>query len=134
MYNIDDLSCNMEVTIEKRKQFIGKAENIIEGQTIKLQTWYDSLDIQKLITNMKGFYSNIAEKHAEKYSNGFGHEEQDYLKEFALSLMNKFLYAPISFIKKESLPDATNYELKISDIAQKMLMRDYPLKNEGSEK
>jgi len=122
LYNIDDLNCRIETSVEKRKQFIPQATEIVDSFTEKFKNWYSSLDAAQMISTLTESYSAIAKEQARRYCKDFGQENLAQLEAFALSLTKKILHGPIRYLRTKEGGSVTSEDLGRCDIVRKMLI------------
>ena len=101
LYDIDDLSGVIEENKELRNKEAVKARRIVEEAVITFFNWYDSLDINKIISDLKSKLEAIGEAELKRTlpSLDISDKEREALSVMTASFINKVLYDPILFLK-----------------------------------
>ncbi|MBW1615127.1 MAG: glutamyl-tRNA reductase [Deltaproteobacteria bacterium] len=102
LYDIDDLRGVIKENKNLRNKEAVKAERIVEEAVITYLNWYESLDINQVISSLKSKLDGIGEAELKKTLSSLKHlSEQDIkaLSVMTASFINKVLYDPILFLK-----------------------------------
>jgi glutamyl-tRNA reductase len=122
LFNIDDLTEQINRNKEKRNREIPKAQAIVTEFTDKFMQWYDSLNLIPTITQLTQQSLNLARIEAERYAKDFGNASNDKLQLFAESLVKKVLHGPISFLKNGADEEPSTEQLRAVDLINKMFL------------
>ncbi len=102
LYNIDDLKQIVSKSNESLQKEMVKAEEILDEELLKFQTWKDSLQvipiIKALTFRMEEFKSKETEKVFQKFPN-LSEQEREAIENLAHSLINKILHRPLVQLK-----------------------------------
>ena len=102
LYDIDDLQEVIKENKELRNKEAVKAQRIVEEAVITFLNWYESLDINHVISALKSKLETIGEAELKKTLSSLKHLSQkdaEALSVMTASFINKILYDPILFLK-----------------------------------
>ncbi|MBW1650338.1 MAG: glutamyl-tRNA reductase [Deltaproteobacteria bacterium] len=102
LYDIDDLRGVIEGNKELRSKEAVKAERIVEEAVITFLNWYESLDINQVISALKSKLDAIGDAELKKTLASLKHlssKDIEALSVMTASFINKVLYDPILFLK-----------------------------------
>ncbi len=102
LYDIDDLRGVIEENKDLRNKEAVKAERIVEEAVIIFLKWYESLDINQVISALKSKLDGIGEAELKKTLASLKHLSEQDIKALSVmtsSFVNKVLYDPILFLK-----------------------------------
>lgn len=104
VYNIDDLKEVVEENFQERKKEALRAKVIIEEEVFKFKKWLKQMElhptIKALSEKMEQLRKNELAKTLKKLKN-LSEEEKQHLEVLTQSLVQKIIYYPIKFIKKD---------------------------------
>lgn len=99
LFTIDDLKNVVNENVTLRKDASRQAMAIIEDEAVRVEGWFQGLDIVPTIRNLRDKYQSIAEKEIEKWATGQSEETRRQLESLGRSLLNKFLHHPTTRLK-----------------------------------
>jgi glutamyl-tRNA reductase len=120
LYNIDDLSRQIDENRQKRNSEIPKAQAIVDEFVAAFSQWYESLDLVPAISKLTQMGVDLARSEARRYAGDFGNGNGEKLQSFAESLVKKILHGPIRFIKDGGEPGPD--QLQAIDLVNKMFL------------
>ncbi|RLG11691.1 glutamyl-tRNA reductase [Candidatus Pacearchaeota archaeon] len=103
LYDIDDLKSVVEESLKERKKEALRAKVIIEEEVLKFQKWFNALDYHSTIKSLAQKLETLRQKELQKTLKKLKHlslEERQAIDILTRSLVQKFLYYPIRFVKK----------------------------------
>jgi glutamyl-tRNA reductase len=113
LYDIDDLRGVIKENKNLRNKEAVKAERIVEEAVIIFLKWYESLDINQVISSLKSKLDGIGEAELKKTLSSLKHLSEQDIKALSVmtsSFVNKVLYDPILFLKSAGCKkDKTTY-------------------------
>ncbi|QER41231.1 glutamyl-tRNA reductase [Thermodesulfobacterium sp. TA1] len=104
VYNIDDLKEVVEENFQERKKEALRAKVIIEEEVFKFKKWLKEIDFHPTIRALSQKFEQIKQKELAKTLKklkNLSEEEKRHLEVLTQSLVQKILYYPINFIKKD---------------------------------
>lgn len=108
LYDIDDLSAVASENAERRQSERARAEAIVGEEQQRFDGWFTALravpTIQHLRTRAEAMREGEVERALAK--NLFDESQRDALEQLTRALMNKFLHAPVSRLRRESDAEA----------------------------
>lgn len=122
LYNIDDLSEEVERNKRERKAEIPKARRIVAGFVDNFSKWHESLNFVPVISRLTHKGMELAAGEAARYAKNFGSSDRDKLKLFAESLVRKILHGPISLLKSVGDGEPGPEQLRAADLINKMFL------------
>ncbi len=99
LYDIDALESIADQNRARRRREIPKVEGIVMEEADRYVAWYESLDMVPVIRALRGRFQEIAEKEMERQVKNFDPADQEALKEYTRSLLNKLLHQPTTLIR-----------------------------------
>jgi glutamyl-tRNA reductase len=116
IYVIDDLKNIANDNIDKRKNELNIANNIINVYVDKFYSWISSLDVNPIIKEMRSKAQNICLEELDKaIKKGFvSKENEENVKKLLHNVFNKFLHSPTILLKQ--LPDKEHSDTLIESI------------------
>ncbi len=99
LFTIDDLKNVVNENVSLRKGASQKAMDIIEDEAVKVEGWFQSLDIVPTIRILRDKYNSIAEREIAKWAAGQPEVTRKQLESLGRSLLNKFLHEPTTKLK-----------------------------------
>jgi len=99
LYDIDALESIADQNRIRRRREIPKVEGIVMEEADRFVAWYESLDMVPVIRALRGRFQEIAEKEMERQVKNFDPADQEALKEYTRSLLNKLLHQPTTLIR-----------------------------------
>ncbi len=106
LYNIDDLKSVAEENLQSRSSEAEKAEEMVRVEAETFVRWMESLEQVPTITALRQRFEEIRRKEIEK---SLGRNLKDLseaqraaLEDMTTAMINKFLHAPISQLKRNS--------------------------------
>lgn len=122
LVNIDNLDERISSNKHKRKTEIPKAQKIVDEFTEKFASWYESLGIVPVISQLHQKSVELARNEARRYAKEFGEENSEKLERFAKSLVKKILHDPINILKGNGDEELTDERLEAADWIQKIFL------------
>jgi glutamyl-tRNA reductase len=117
LYDIDDLQGIVTHNIAERKQEGVRAERIVQEECIKFSSWLSGLEVVPTIVTLRKKMDDIMEaewKRAESSLQGLTDEQRRAVERLTISIMNKVLHDPITFLKESA--NGEHQESKIDRI------------------
>jgi glutamyl-tRNA reductase len=107
-YDIDDLSSIASENAERRQSERARAEAIVAEEQQRFDGWFTALRAVPTIQHLRARSEEMRESEVERaIAKGLFHESQrDALEQLTRGLMNKFLHAPMSRLRRESEAEA----------------------------
>ncbi len=99
LFTIDDLKNAVSENVELRRQEARKAQDIVEEEAAKVESWARGLDIVPVLRNLREKYQAIADREIEKWAAGQPQELRSQLEALGRGLLNKFLHDPTTRLK-----------------------------------
>ena len=99
LYNIDDLNMLVTRNIERRREEIPRAEDIIEDEVEQFGKWLDSLQVAPTIKLLQQHFEQLQQTQVLRYGRKFASSEQKELEEFSRGLCSKILHKPIALLR-----------------------------------
>jgi glutamyl-tRNA reductase len=130
LYNIDDLKEVVEVNLQRRQLEAVKAERLVAEETLKFQSWLETLEVFPTIIALKGKAENICQAELKKTLPQLGPltvEQRQALEVLTGSITQKLLHDPIIFLKRNPRMSRFRQEL---DLVRRLFNLD-PDRQEG---
>jgi len=106
LYNIDDLKSVAEENLQGRSSEAEKAEEMVRVEAETFVRWMESLEQVPTITALRQRFEEIRRKEIEKSLGGnlkdLSETQRAALEDMTTAMINKFLHAPISQLKRNS--------------------------------
>lgn len=99
LFTIDDLKSVVSENVALRKESSRKALEIVEEEAVKVEGWFQGLDIVPVIKGMREKYHDLAAREIEKWAAGQPPEVRRQLEALGNGLLNKFLHGPTTRLK-----------------------------------
>lgn len=126
LYNIDDLKQVAQKNLKGRTEEVGKAEEIVDGEVAAFLRWLESQGQVPTIVALRQRLEEIRQRELEKSLStslkGLPEKERRALEDMTAAMINKFLHAPITRIKKQS--DDSEEELYIEALKRLFDLED----------
>lgn len=100
LFTIDDLKAAVEENAVQRREAARAAEAIVEEEAARLAEWVRTLDVVPTLKTMRERYREIAEREIARHSAGLPPEMRERMAALGHGLLNKFLHAPTTGLKK----------------------------------
>lgn len=100
LFSIDDLKNAVSGNLESRRREAQKAQGIVEEEAARVEAWVRGLDIVPVLRNLREKYQAIADREIEKWAAGQPIELRSQLESLSRGLLNKFLHAPTTRLKR----------------------------------
>lgn len=100
LFTIDDLKAAVEENAVQRREAARAAEAIVEEEAARLAAWVRTLDVVPTLRAMRERYRDIAEREIARHSAGLPPEMRERMAALGHGLLNKFLHAPTTGLKK----------------------------------
>ena len=108
LYNIDDLKSVAEENLQERAHEAEKGEEIVREEVGRFLAWIDSLEQVPTIAALRQKLDDIRERELQKSLSGglrdLSEKQREALEAMTVAMINKFLYGPISLLKKNPQP------------------------------
>jgi len=124
LYNIDDLTANVESNQMLRSERCEQARVIVADFVDKFIGWYESLDVVPVISELLEQGKAMAREEARRYASGFGKANSKRLEVFAESLVQKILHGPVDFLKAGGEGEPSEEQLRAAEMIQKIFSLD----------
>jgi glutamyl-tRNA reductase len=99
VYNIDDLESLAKEKIERRMREVPRVEKIILDETTQFIKWYDSINAQNTITDLRMKLESLQNETLEKWSGKLNPQEMKAVERVTGELLNKILHLPSQSLK-----------------------------------
>lgn len=100
LFTIDDLRNAVEENTALRREAARAAEAIVEEEAGRVAAWSRSLGVVPVLKALRARYAEVAAREVARHASGLSPEERTRLEEFGRALMNKFLHAPTTGLKR----------------------------------
>jgi glutamyl-tRNA reductase len=97
LYNLDDLQAVVSANVERRRDELPTAEQLIDGEVERFWSWVAGLAAVPVLSEMRARMEHLRERELEAVMKRLRHlppEEQAAVEAFSRALMNKFLHEP----------------------------------------
>jgi glutamyl-tRNA reductase len=97
LYDLDDLRAVVAASIERRREQLPSAEQLIEGEVEKYWQWLAGLAAVPVVTEVRSAMDRLREAELAAALRKLGPltaEQRDAVEHFSRALMNKFLHEP----------------------------------------
>ena len=124
LYDIDNLKDVVDVNKSERQIEAGKAERIVEEETVKFLQWLEGMEITPTIKDVRQKIEVIRQAEVEKTLAGLADlspKQKKSVEAMSCAITNKILHNPLLFLKSESL--AFDKQRKI-DIVRRVFCLD----------
>jgi len=122
LYDIDDLDEQIIENEKNRQGETNKAQQIIAEFTNEFASWYNSLNLVPVISQLTQRGLELARSEARRYAKDFGDDDSEKLQCFAESLVKKVLHGPINFLKNGGEQQPNAEQLQAADLINKMFL------------
>ncbi|MCH7801547.1 MAG: glutamyl-tRNA reductase [Chloroflexi bacterium] len=105
LFNIDDLSAIAEDNMRDRSRAAAEAEAIVEEEVQRFMRWWDSLDAEPMVRELRIQAEAIRQQElakALKRLKGLDENQQAVLQAMTRSIVNRVLHDPTMFLKHEA--------------------------------
>lgn len=106
LFNIDQLKTQVETNLEQRCSEINKVREIINHEVTQFLTWYQSLEVKPVISELRHRAEEIREQELQRALNRFGpglsEREVQVVSDLTRRIVNKMLHQPIVCLKEEA--------------------------------
>lgn len=105
LYDIDNLSDVVDVNKAEREKEAGKAERIVEEETLKFMEWLEGMEVTPTIVDIRQKIDAIRQAEIDKTMAGLGELSSKQIKSIeamATAITNKILHNPILFLKSDT--------------------------------
>jgi glutamyl-tRNA reductase len=105
LYNIDDLECVVQASLEERRCEVPKVEFIVAEQQRKFVTWFHSLDVVPTIVELRGQVECVRQAELERALrrlDNLSDRERDIIQAMTKRVVNKILHQPIVRLKERA--------------------------------
>jgi glutamyl-tRNA reductase len=117
LYNIDDLQEVVEQGWQRRQQEAARAERLVTAETLKFQSWLQTMEVYPTIIALKEKAAAICETELKKTLSHLGpvsDEQRQSLEVLLNSVTQKLLHDPFIFLKREhSMQKSPHQELNL---------------------
>jgi glutamyl-tRNA reductase len=113
LYDIDDLEGVVVANKSKRALEARKAETIIEAEQAAFSSWLQQQEVTPTIISLKEKAESIRRQELEKTLSRWrplDHTEQERLESLTVSIVNKLLHDPITYLKNEGTKNGASIE------------------------
>lgn len=100
LFTIDDLKAAVEENEGQRREAARAAERIIEEEAARLAAWARGLDVVPTLKVLRERYRDIAAREVARHAAGLPPEMRERLEALGHGLLNKFLHAPTTGLKR----------------------------------
>ncbi len=116
LYDIDNLKDVVDVNKSERQNEAGKAERIVEEETLKFMQWLDGMEVTPTIVEMRQKIDDIRQAEIDKTMAGLGElssKQKRSIEAMAGAITNKILHNPILFLKSDTASVDQQMKLQI---------------------
>ena len=99
LYDIDHLEDVISKNLEKRKDEILSAEQIIQEHSRKFISWFKSLEVKPTISLLTQYYEKIRLEELHRYEHKVSEDEKNAMSKLSKGLVRKLLHYPITHLK-----------------------------------
>ena len=99
LFDLDHLENVIAENLEKRKQELSAAEEIVQKYAAKFQGWLKSLEVKPTISLLTRYYEKVRNEEIERYRHKITSSELDILSQLSKGLVRKLLHYPINHLK-----------------------------------
>jgi glutamyl-tRNA reductase len=100
LFTIDDLKAAVEENAGQRREAARAAEVIIEEEAARLAAWTRTLEVVPTLKTLRERYREIADREVARHTAGLPPEMRERLEALGHGLLNKFLHAPTTGLKR----------------------------------
>lgn len=104
-YDIDDLETRLNGSLAERRAEVPRVEAIVAEETADFMTWFDSLDLKPVITELRAKADVIRRAEIERTLRHLSHlsdADRQHIEVLTESLVNKLLHEPTRRLKAEA--------------------------------
>ena len=97
LYDLDDLQSVVAANLERRRQELPSAEQVVTAETQRFWDWVAGLTVVPVLTEVRGQYDRLRERElaqALRRMPDLTDAQREALEHFSRTLMNKFLHEP----------------------------------------
>jgi glutamyl-tRNA reductase len=113
LYDIDDLHQVVSANIKEREREAGRAEELVEQETISFLLWMETLEVVPTIVSLRERAEACRQREMARVRARLGPltpEEEEALETLTTAIVNKLLHAPIAQLKRHAgSSDAYDY-------------------------
>jgi glutamyl-tRNA reductase len=120
LYNIDDLDRLVSRSLERRRQEIPRAENIVEEEVARFDRWLSSLGVAPTIRLLTERLAALEQAHVARYGRKFKAADHEQLDQFTRTLGNQFLHKPVEFLRNLSEDGETSEGLAAVELVRRL--------------
>ncbi len=127
LYDIDDLHNVVEINKSERDKEAIKARRIVDEETLKFQSWLESMAIVPTIAALRKKADTICRIELERTLCRLQHlsgDEQKSIEKMALAISSKLLHDPVSFLKTESCKEQNEIKVEMIRTAFGLVDKD----------
>ena len=124
LYNIDDLDRLVSRSLERRRQEIPRAENIVEEEVARFDRWLSSLGVAPTIRLLTERLAALEQAHVARYGRKFKAADHEQLDQFTRTLGNQFLHKPVEFLRNLSEDGETSESLAAVELVRRLFGLD----------
>ncbi len=99
LFDIDHLEDVIAENLEKRKQELSSAKEIVQKHSLKFMGWLKSLQVKPTISLLNQYYEKIRNEEIERYRHKITSSEMETLSQLSKGLVRKLLHYPINHLK-----------------------------------
>lgn len=100
LFSIDDLKAAVEENAGQRREAARAAEQIVDEEADRLGAWVRTLEVVPTLKTLRERYREIADREVARHATGLPAELRERLEALSHGLLNKFLHAPTTGLKK----------------------------------
>jgi glutamyl-tRNA reductase len=100
LFTIDDLKNAVEENAGQRREAARAAEAIVEEEAARIAAWTRGLDVVPTLKTLRERYRDLADREVAKHAAGLPPEARERLEALGRGLLNKFLHAPTTRLKR----------------------------------
>jgi len=124
LYNIDDLDRLVSRSLERRRQEIPRAEDIVEEEVARFDRWLSSLGVAPTIRLLTERLAALEQAHVARYGRKFTAADREQLDPFTRTLGNQFLHKPVEFLRNLSDDGETSESLAAVELVRRLFGLD----------
>jgi glutamyl-tRNA reductase len=119
LYDIDNLKDVVDVNKAEREKEAGKAERIVEEETLKFMHWLEGMEVTPTIVEMRRKVDDIRQGEIDKTLASLGElssKQRKSIEAMAGAITNKILHNPILFLKSDN--SSVDQQMKLQIIRE----------------
>lgn len=99
LHDIDALQRIVDQNLQKRTREVTKAQKIVEEELVEFTHWYNSLNVNPTIQQLRELFEEIRQLEVEKHTHRFTERDRELMDLVTKRIVNKILHIPTMNLK-----------------------------------